>query len=164
MAMHIEWYPGSGGSDVGPGAWWGWWHVAVVTWWRWRQWWQWRREWRWEVHYSYESGPTRDDVGDVRPAVARLLVRRDEQRLLRLGPRAALDVRAQVVVPPLAALLADAPVQHPRDRAPLARAVLIHQPAQGEGGQGIAQYRSRRMHASNCKLLCAPCALLKSEN
>jgi len=58
---------------------------------------------------------------------------------------------------PLAALLADATVQQPRDLAPLARAVLIHQPAQG--ARGWAGNRSVSL-APPCTLLTGSCSVL----
>jgi hypothetical protein len=84
--------------------------------------------------------PARDDLGDVGPLVPERVVGLDQHLLLVHAPRRLLDVRPQVVVPPLAALLPDAPlvrqlarrdVELPRDRAPVALAVLFDEPAAG---------------------------------
>jgi hypothetical protein len=68
-------------------------------------------------------------LGDVGPVVAQLLVCGNELRLLGGVPGIALDVRAQLVVPPLAALLADAAWKATGNKAPVAFAVLLDQPA-----------------------------------
>ena len=51
---------------------------------------------------------------------------------LVFSPRIFLDVRAELVVPPLPALLADAPWEVLSDGAPAALPMLINQPAAEE--------------------------------
>mmetsp|Transcript_3158 Transcript_3158/g.9795 ORF Transcript_3158/g.9795 Transcript_3158/m.9795 type:complete len:215 (-) Transcript_3158:225-869(-) len=69
----------------------------------------------------------RQQLGDLRPLVAVRLVRFHENAVLLLAPAVALDVRVEVVVPALAALLANAARQVTRNHAPLLGAMLQHQ-------------------------------------
>mmetsp|Transcript_17726 Transcript_17726/g.71156 ORF Transcript_17726/g.71156 Transcript_17726/m.71156 type:complete len:295 (+) Transcript_17726:723-1607(+) len=66
-------------------------------------------------------------AGDLGPLVADLDVLGENRAVLVLGPRLLGDVRVEVVVPPLAALLADAPRQVRRDLRPLLGPVLRHE-------------------------------------
>ena len=59
---------------------------------------------------------------DLRPSVPVLRVRDDELLVLLPGPLLALDLRVEMVVPPLAALLPDPPGELLRDLTPLLRA------------------------------------------
>ena len=79
-------------------------------------------------------GAPRDELGDVGPLVADALVGLNQQRLLSGLPGVALDVGPQLVVPPLPALLADAPSKVPRNQAPVALTVLPDQPVVYSGG------------------------------
>jgi len=70
---------------------------------------------------------TRQLRGDLRPLVAHAHVLHQDRTVLLFRPRRLRDRRIQVVVPPLAALLAHATRQIRRDHAPLLRAVPTHQ-------------------------------------
>ena len=72
-------------------------------------------------------GPPRQQLGDFRPLVAEDLVRLVDDRVLVLRPGALLDLRVEVVVPALAALLADAALEMARYKRPFLRAVLVHE-------------------------------------
>ena len=63
-------------------------------------------------------------LGDVCPAVAEKLVVQEQEPVFVFGPRRLFDVRIEVVVPPLAALLSFAPGQVVCDRGPLFGAQL----------------------------------------
>ena len=69
-------------------------------------------------------GAAGQQLGDLRPAVAPLCLRFDEDRVLVLGPAALLERRVEVVEPALAALLADAAGDAVGDLGPLGDAGL----------------------------------------
>ena len=59
-------------------------------------------------------GPAGQVLGDLRPPVPQTLVGEEQQPLLLVAPLLLLDIRIQMVVPSLSALLPDSPcVQHP---------------------------------------------------
>ena len=62
---------------------------------------------------------------DLCPAVAHLLVQASQLRFFFFGPGAALHVVAQVVEPPLPALLAAAPLELRRDVGPCRCHVVV---------------------------------------
>ena len=68
-----------------------------------------------------------EELGDLRPLVSEVLVLLHDDAVLLLAPRPLLDTGVQVVVPPLAALLPDAPRKLRRDHRPLLRAMLAHE-------------------------------------
>ena len=63
-------------------------------------------------------------LGDLGPLVAQRPLQLHDDAVLFRGPRALLDARVELVVPPLAALLAIAPFELRGDRRPVARTVL----------------------------------------
>ena len=69
-------------------------------------------------------GPARKILGDLGPAIAELLVRVDDGLVLLRRPFVLLDVRVQVIVPALAALLTNAPGKCLCDVAPVFSAEL----------------------------------------
>lgn len=71
--------------------------------------------------------PARQQLGDLGPLVAPLLVSVVYDAVLLLGPRCLLDVGVQVVVPSLATLLAYPAFEVSRDQRPLLRPVLVYQ-------------------------------------
>lgn len=81
-------------------------------------------------------------LGDLGPAVAVVLVLNEENPLFLLAPGGLLDLGIQVVVPPLAALLANAPGQVFRDERPLLRPVLLDQPDH----HAVLFFRPRALH------------------
>lgn len=99
------------------------------------------------------GSPAREQLGDFGPAVAQLLVRLVDNAVLLLGPRRLLHLRVEVVVPALAALLADAALQVLGDHRPALGAVLLDQlddltsgkgggeQAAKEWGRGVARKR-----------------------
>lgn len=71
--------------------------------------------------------PAGEQLSDFGPAVSQLLVGLVDDPVLFLGPRGLLHLRVEVVVPALAALLADAPLQVLGDDRPALGSVLLHQ-------------------------------------
>lgn len=76
---------------------------------------------------SFSASPARKQLGDFCPAVSQLLVGLVDDSVLLLGPRGLLDLWIQVVVPALAALLADASLQVLGDHRPALGSVLLDQ-------------------------------------
>ena len=72
-------------------------------------------------------GAPDEGLGDLGPLVAVLRVGDDELAVLLAAPLLALDVGVEVVVPALAALLADATGELLRDLGPLLRAESAHE-------------------------------------
>ena len=66
-------------------------------------------------------GASFERLGDFRPAIAVLCVRDDQLTVLVCAPLLALDLRVEVVVPSLAALLPDSPRKLARDFGPSLR-------------------------------------------
>ena len=62
---------------------------------------------------------------DLGPPIPEFLVCLNYYRVFLLSPSLPLDVRVQMVVPPLAALLADAAGEGARNLRPVARSVLF---------------------------------------
>lgn len=73
------------------------------------------------------SSPAREQLCDFSPAVSQFLVRLVDDPVLFLGPRRLLHLRVEVVVPALAALLADTTLQVLGDHRPALRSVLLDQ-------------------------------------
>lgn len=71
--------------------------------------------------------PARQQLGDLGPLIAPLLVSVVYDAVLLLGPSCLLDVGVQVVVPSLATLLAYPALEVSRDQRPLLRPVLVYQ-------------------------------------
>ena len=69
-------------------------------------------------------GASFERLGDFRPAIAVLCVRDDQLTVLVCAPLLALDLGVEVVVPALAALLADAARELLRNLGPLLSAQL----------------------------------------
>ena len=69
--------------------------------------------------------------------VAQPSVGSNEVLLLLIGPSIALDIGAQLIVPPLPALLADAPSELPGNLAPVALPAGAHQSAWGTAFGGL---------------------------
>lgn len=70
-------------------------------------------------------------LGNVCPAIPQLLVNLYQQLLFVLSPSVPLDVRPQLVVPSLSALLANPPRKVSGNSTPVTFATLFHQPAGG---------------------------------
>lgn len=68
-------------------------------------------------------------LGHLGPLAAVRSVRQEQDPLLVQHPLHLQDVRVQVVVPALAALLAQAPLHEFSDEGPALRAVLLDEPA-----------------------------------
>ena len=71
--------------------------------------------------------PARDQLCNLCPLVSPLLVRIVDHPIFLVRPRRLLDVRVQVVVPPLSALLPNPPLQLLCNQSPTLRPVLPHQ-------------------------------------
>lgn len=71
--------------------------------------------------------PSREKLGDLRPAVAQPFVGLVDDAVLLLRPRGLLHLGVEVVVPPLAALLADSALEVLGDHGPALGAVLVDQ-------------------------------------
>lgn len=71
--------------------------------------------------------PSGEQLGNLRPAVAQSFVGLVDDAVLLLGPRGLLHLGVQVVVPPLAALLADSALEVLGDHGPALGAVLVDQ-------------------------------------
>eukprot|EP00053_Salpingoeca_punica_P008611 m.77034 g.77034 ORF g.77034 m.77034 type:complete len:398 (-) comp14674_c1_seq9:234-1427(-) len=71
--------------------------------------------------------PARQELGDLGPLVAEGVVGVQDDAVLLLCPGRLLDVRRQMVVPPFAALLADAALEVRGDDGPALGAKLLHQ-------------------------------------
>lgn len=76
---------------------------------------------------SISASPAGEQLCDFGPAVAQLLVRLVDDAVLLLSPRGLLHLRVQVVVPALAALLANSPLQVLGDHRPALGSILLHQ-------------------------------------
>lgn len=73
------------------------------------------------------ASPAREQLSDFGPAVAQLLVCLVDDSVLLLGPRSLLHLWVQVVVPALAALLADTPLQVLGYHRPALGSILLNQ-------------------------------------
>lgn len=69
----------------------------------------------------------KQQFGYFRPLVAKLLVRVENYAVLLFSPFTVFNIRIQMVMPPLSALLADPAVQFGRDETPVFSAVLVHE-------------------------------------
>ena len=78
-----------------------------------------------EVVLDVVVGAARQVLGDLRPPVAVLEMKFQNSLVLLFRPSVLLDVRVQVVVPPLTALLADASGQVLSNLAPVLRTLLL---------------------------------------
>ena len=67
-----------------------------------------------------------EHLRDVSPPVVKQPVHQEENPLLFTGPATLLDLRVQMIVPALTALLADSSRQVLGDRCPLLRPVLLN--------------------------------------
>ena len=71
--------------------------------------------------------PSRQQLGDLSPAVAQAFVGLVDDAVLLLGPGGLLYFRVQVVVPALTTLLSDASLQVLSDHRPALGAIFVHQ-------------------------------------
>lgn len=71
--------------------------------------------------------PSREQLGDLGPAVSQHAVGFVDDEILLCGPGGLLHVRVEVVVPALAALLPQSPLQVFGHRGPLFITVFIYQ-------------------------------------
>lgn len=69
------------------------------------------------------------DLGDIGPAVAQLTMQSNQSSLFFHGPFFLINVRTQLVVPPLAQLLPNAPRKQGHQAGPAALTKLFHSPA-----------------------------------
>ena len=72
--------------------------------------------------------PSRYQLCNIRPFITQFLMCVDQQLLFCLVPGVSLDIRSQLVVPPLSTLLADPPREISRYEAPVSFAMLMNKP------------------------------------
>ena len=70
--------------------------------------------------------PPWQEFGDLRPFIAVLPVSRDDLQVLLVGPLILLDIRVQMIMPSLTALLADSSWQGLGYLAPVLRTIPMH--------------------------------------
>lgn len=90
------------------------------------------------------ASPAREKLGDFSPAVSQLLVRLVDDPVFLLSPGRLLHLWVEVVVPALAALLADTPLQVLGDHRPALGSILLDQLDHLVGGRGCELERECR--------------------
>lgn len=96
--------------------------------------------------------PSRQQLGDLSPAVAQAFVGLVDDAVLFLGPGGLLYLRVQVVVPTLTALLSDASLQVLSNHRPALGAIFMNQVNHlytQEQRQGLL-----KMQSSGLKKIC----------
>lgn len=96
-------------------------------------------------HFSPNpASPARKKLGDFGPAVSQLLMRLVDDPVFLLSPGRLLHLWVEVVVPALAALFANAPLQVLGDHRPALGSILLDQLDHLVGGRGCELERECR--------------------